>query len=110
MFARTLSAFAAAALTLTAAAAATVASAEEMDTQSVVVRVDDLNLGNQAGLARLDNRLKVAARGVCDSGARDLKSLRLDAECRAKALAGARTEVAAIVSGRSGRTEVALRR
>ena len=109
MFARKLSVLAAAAIALVAAGSP--ASAQERDDESHVVRFNDLDLSKPSALARLDARLKVAAFKVCNSGLRDARSLGQDAECRARALAGARTEVAALTNGRGGgRTEVALRR
>lgn len=36
------------------------------DTESVVVSYADLNLGTENGMARLDGRLRSAARTVCD--------------------------------------------
>jgi UrcA family protein len=109
MSARKLSAFAALALSVLAASAAP-ASAQARDDESVVVRFADIDLARPSGLAKLDARLRFAANRVCSSGARDASSLRVDAECRAKALAGARSELGALRSRGIGRTEVALRR
>jgi UrcA family protein len=109
MFARKLSVLAAASAAL-AGALATPAAAQATEDQSVVVRFADPDLDNPAGMARLDTRLKTAAFSVCNSGARDARTLRQDAECRARALAGARTELAALGKGLGGRTQVALRR
>ena len=110
MFARKLSVLAAATFAVAAFVGSTPAAAQERDEESIVVRFNDLDLAGSSGMARLDTRLKSAAAKVCNSGARDVRSLRIDAECRTKALAGARTEVAALTGGRGGRTEVALRR
>jgi UrcA family protein len=108
MFARTVSTLAAAALS-TIALAGSPAIAGQVETSSVIVSFADLNLGQPQGMATLDSRLRIAARRVCDTGERDTHSRRLEAECRVKAVAGARTEVAAIT--RTGdRTEVALAR
>jgi UrcA family protein len=109
MFARKVAAFAALALTAVAASASS-ASAQEREDQSVLVRFADLDLSRPSGLARLDVRLRSAASQVCNSGGRDARSLSDDRDCRARALSGARTKVAALVEGRNGRTEVALRR
>ena len=113
MFARPFFAVAAASLAVLPVAAGGSAQAQALDTASVLVRVGDLDLGNAKDMKRLDTRLKSAARSVCDSGSgiRDIQVLRDDAECRAHALTGARTEVAALTrSVVGGRTEVALRR
>jgi UrcA family protein len=109
MFARTVSALAAAALS-TVALAGSPALAGQVETQSVVVSFADLNLGQSQGIARLDSRLRIAARQVCDTGNRDIHSLRLESECRASALSSARTEVAVLTRSGGGRTEVALAR
>jgi UrcA family protein len=110
MFARKASALAALALITIAASAGSAAAAQEREDQSVVVRFGDLDLARPSGLARLDTRLRYAATAVCNSRSRDLNALREDSECRARALAGARTEVAAITSKGGARTEVAMRR
>jgi UrcA family protein len=110
MLARPLPALAVAALTALAVATAGPALAEDLETTSILVTFGDLDLATSHGMARLDTRLRTAAYKVCDSGLRDVHSLRVDRECRAKALEGARTEVAALLGGRSGRTQVAMRR
>ena len=107
MFARPVSALAAIALS-TVALAASPALAGQVETQSVVVSFGDLDLGKAAGMAQLDSRLRIAARQVCDTGDRDVHSLRLSAECRRQAVSDARTEVAALTSTHSGRTMVAV--
>jgi UrcA family protein len=109
MFARSVSALAAAALS-TAALAASPALAGQVETSSVVVSFADLNLGQAKGMASLESRLRIAARQVCDTGNRDTHSRRLETECREQALSDARTEVAAITRTGGGRTEVALAR
>jgi UrcA family protein len=109
MFARKASAFAFLALAAVAGSAGA-ASAQEREDQTVVVRFADLDLTRPSGMARLDTRLRHAARTVCDSRARDARSLREDADCRARALSDARTDVAALTSKGGGRTEVAMRR
>jgi UrcA family protein len=110
MFARKASAFAILALAAVAGSAGSAAAAQEREVETIVVRFADLDLTRPSGMARLDTRLRHAARTVCDSRARDVKSLRQDAECRDRAFADARTEVAALTSRGAGRTEVAMRR
>jgi len=52
-----------------------VATAPNGDAQSVLVSYADLNLGSDSGMARLESRLRAAARQVCDVRT-DLESLR----------------------------------
>jgi UrcA family protein len=99
-----------AAAALLALAGSSAASAQNFDSESIVVPFADLDLPSHAGRARLDTRLKVAAFKVCDTRTRDLRGQRLDGECRKRALNGARTEVASLLRSSGGRTEVALRR
>lgn len=52
-----------------------VATAPKGDAQSVLVSYADLNLGSESGMARLESRLRAAARQVCDVRP-DMESLR----------------------------------
>lgn len=58
------------------------------ETNSISVRIDDLNLARPAGVAALDRRLSQAARRLCSTLAgRSLIDLRAEAKCRAETLA-----------------------
>jgi UrcA family protein len=109
MLARTLSALAAAALTLATVAASSSAHAQVLEQQSVVVHFDDLDLTHPSGLARLETRVKMAVRSICASGGRDARAFQAERQCRAEALDKGRAQVAAVVSARSA-SQVALSR
>jgi UrcA family protein len=109
MFAPKLQLIAAAALSA-AALTSSPAFAYQAESQSVVVSFADLNLDQPTGMARLNSRLKSAAKQVCDTATRDIHARRLDAECRAKALDHARTEVASMTRTGGADNEVALAR
>lgn len=80
---------AAAALLLTAALAPVAASAEtgDMITFRSTVEHSDLDLTTDAGVARLDDRVRSRIRKMCEFGGRDLTSLKMERECRDRALA-----------------------
>ena len=66
---------------------------------SRLVRYDDLNLANRAGMERLERRISAAAKGVC--GANSTVALPLGEavqtkSCIAKARASAREQIAAL--------------
>lgn len=99
---KTLSLAGAAAL---AAAAPATPAAAQTEQSSVVVRVADLDVSNPADAARLDLRLRNAAREVC--GDADPRNLSLSAQasgCQTEAIARARAEVT--LAMRSGGTRV----
>lgn len=62
-----------------------------------VVRYDDLNLTNPAGIERLERRISNAAREVCGAGADHRESLILLADTR-KCIAEAKTRAMAQVA------------
>ena len=57
------------------------------------VQHDDLNLGTERGVARLDERLRSTIRRACANGGRDSVSLRLERQCRESAFASAERQV-----------------
>lgn len=76
--------------------------------RSITVETADLNLGSPEGQARLDRRIGVAARRVCQrAGARSLSDLTKTRACEEAALASAqpqRDELVAAAEARDGRT------
>jgi UrcA family protein len=77
---------------LAAAALATPAAAQEQT--SVIVRVGDLDLSKPSDAARLDMRLRAAAREVCgDADPRDLGLSALTQNCQIEAVTRAKAEV-----------------
>lgn len=95
MFNRTFSALAAAVLTVgTVAVSSAPADAAELDQASVTVQVGDLDLTSAAGAARLDRRVRYAARQIC--GPVPVLGLRMKAAvvaCHQDVLANARADV-----------------
>jgi UrcA family protein len=88
---KTLTLLGAAALAASALAGPAAAQAEP---SSVLVRVSDLDLSRPADAARLDLRLRNAAREVCgDADARNLSLSAQTSGCQAEAIARARAEV-----------------
>lgn len=70
--------------------------------ESRIVRYDDLNLANPAGVARLERRINNAAREVCGAGSDYRASLILLADtkkCIAEAKARAMAQVARLDAG-----------
>lgn len=70
--------------------------------ESRIVRYDDLNLANPAGVARLERRINNAAREVCGAGSDYRESLILLADtkkCIAEAKARAMAQVARLDAG-----------
>lgn len=85
-----------------AAAEPIVATAPTGNTKSIAVSYADLNLGSESGLARLDSRLRAAARWVCD--------VRPDNESLLRKTATARCFDTALENGREmGRELIAAR-
>ena len=60
---------------------------------SANVQHDDLDLGTERGVARLDDRLRSTIRRACANGGRDSASIRLERQCRESALASAERQV-----------------
>ncbi len=69
--------------------AATAPAAASLVTVSKTVRYADLNLGNEAGRAALQARIKSAAKSVCTTGGNDLVSRDREDRCVKAAVAGA---------------------
>jgi UrcA family protein len=107
MFTRIVSLLGATAATAATLAFATPASAQP-DDQAVTVSLAGLDLSNPGDAARLDLRLRAAARSVCgpDQGY-DLRIHRQAKACEKSAIARARSDVQVALRGTSG-TEVAL--
>ena len=89
-------ALAAAACTAAALSLTTPAAAADIvvtpDAVTVRVSYADLNLASAAGRARLERRVAGAARSICGNYAtNDLRMFALVSECRADAIASART-------------------
>jgi UrcA family protein len=79
----------AATLSCTACAAAFAADAQSQS-ESVVVRYDDLNLANPAGIEKLYQRIQAAARIVCGgTGTRSLQAKMDATRCREQAVSDA---------------------
>lgn len=78
----------AAALLITPAAAFAAPAGPANATQfEAEVAHDDLDLTTPEGISRLDGRVRTRVRQMCQNGARDSASLRLERECRVSALA-----------------------
>lgn len=79
-----------------------VATAPWSESRSVIVQVADLNLESKSGLARLDRRLRAAARSVCD--------VRPDPESLVRKISAERCYDTALTDGReAGRELIAAR-
>jgi UrcA family protein len=106
MFTRIVSLLGATAATAAAFAFATPASAQNED--RAAVSIAGLDLSNPADAARLDHRLRAAARAVCgpDQG-NDLRIHRQTMACEKSAMARARSDVQVALRGTGG-TPVAL--
>ena len=62
-------------------------------TQTVSVSYTDLNLASTSGRKALDSRILHAARGVCENGGNDVRSLNAEARCINDAVAGAHSKL-----------------
>ena len=79
-----------AAVALLLGASAAFAAAPGVDSHSVSVRYDDLNLSTEAGVSALYQRLSGAARQVCpDAYSRDLSVVIAAGRCKADAVSKA---------------------
>ena len=106
MFNKTVSAVAAALLATGTVALSTPALAAELDQDSVSVRVGDLDLGTARGAARLDRRIRAAAREICGHvPTQDLAMQAMVESCQAQVVAGAAAEKRNIIASASGRGE-----
>ena len=96
-----------AALALTPAVAA--ASPAAGNDFSAEVETGDIDLTTEAGVARLDERVRTRIRQQCANGGRDSASLRLERQCRATALAAAEPQVSfAIAAANADRRRLAI--
>jgi UrcA family protein len=95
MFNPTLSALAAAMLAAgTVAVSSAPANAAEFDQASVTVQVGDLDLTSAQGAARLDRRVRYAARQICGPvPALDLKMKSMVLTCQRDVVANAQADV-----------------
>ncbi|MEO0418270.1 MAG: UrcA family protein [Pseudomonadota bacterium] len=80
----------AAAIAAPAAATQTAPNATDF---AVGVDHSDLDLSTDAGVSRLDERVRTKIRKLCRNGGRDSDSIRLERQCRESALASAQPEV-----------------
>jgi UrcA family protein len=107
MFVRLVSSLGALAATAATVAFATPAVAQE-ETRSTIVSFAGLDLTKPADAARLDRRLRIAARQVCESGERaTLRVVQEVRDCETAALAHARADVQLALRGGTG-SQVAL--
>ncbi|SNT01169.1 UrcA family protein [Sphingopyxis indica] len=81
-----------------AAAQPIIATAARGEGQTVLVHYSDLNLSSESGMARLDSRLRAAARQVCD--------VRLDKESLRTMTAESRCFDTALEQGRQAGREI----
>ena len=95
MFARTLSALAAAGLTVATLAFATPIHAAPADEDVVTVSIGDLDLSTADGAARFDRRITAAARSICGTMPADLNMQKQVADCQDEVSSSARTALAA---------------
>lgn len=79
-----------AAIAVPAAATETAPNATDF---AVGVEHSDLDLSTDAGVSRLDDRIRTKIRKMCRNGGRDSDSIRLERQCRESALASAQPEV-----------------
>ncbi len=85
-----------------------VVTGERQDKVTVVVPYSDLNLGSENGVARLQSRVKYAARKICYSDGRlPLAVIAKERECYVDAMAGAEPQIADAISNYG--TRVAIR-
>lgn len=57
------------------------------------VEHDDLDLTTKKGVTRLDERVRTRINQMCRNGGRDSASIRLERQCRASAMASAKSEL-----------------
>ncbi len=83
-------------------------AAPAMDSRTMVVRVDDLDLASAAGRDRLDSRLRNTARRICATVGRGVTERKMEADCMAIALAAARPQAERAIAQAGGGTRLAL--
>lgn len=80
--------------------APTIASASDIETVSASVKIADLDLNTEKGQARLNARIKSAARAVCQTNnGRSLSEKAMQTKCVNDALALAKKQADVAVSG-----------
>jgi UrcA family protein len=80
----------------------------QADPSSILVSTADLNLANDADRARLDRRIKAAAKSVCDLRMRGTDAWAMELDCRANILSSAEQQVRALASRtQTGRQQLA---
>jgi UrcA family protein len=95
------------ALAAAALAAAPATAQEEAPVAQTLVTYGDLNIGNAAGRATLDRRIRAAARMVCGveqaPGLAELNSLKT---CRDGAIGAAKAEVEQVLASRGAGSSI----
>lgn len=95
MFTRTLSALAAAGLTVATLAFATPLHAAPADEETVIIAIGDLDLASASGTARFERKVRAAARSICGTTTADLNMQRQISDCQDEVIASAQTQLAA---------------
>ena len=109
MLTRTISAFAAAGLTVVTLALATPLRAAPIDEQ-IVVKTGDLDLSTDRGAVALDRRVRAAAESICGVvPPTNLNMQRQVADCQADVVANARADVALALGAAQPQQRIALR-
>lgn len=97
-----------AAAALANVAVAVPAHAAEPSAPTASVRYADLDLATPDGVARLDRRIRIAAKSVCgEADPRDLARMAPVQQCRAKAIVSAAPQIASAIESAHGDTRVA---
>jgi UrcA family protein len=110
MFTRTISAIAAAGLTVATLALATPLEAAPLDEESKVVRISDLDLSTDKGVAALNRRVRSAARDICGWNPRaDLALTSVLVECENRIVASARPDVELAIASAQPQQRLTLR-
>jgi UrcA family protein len=110
MFHRTLSALAAAALTVGVFALTGPAHAAAPADDSVIVSLEGLNPGDPADSDRIERRIRTAARGLCGSDLlQPVRMMQRAAACEKAAVADAQGAVELAAARRSGPFRLTLR-
>jgi UrcA family protein len=94
------------------AIATPVVAAAETDEGSFVGRVEiaDLDLTTEAGVAKLDQRIRTVIRRECASGGRGLNARRIEQACSAEAYASAKPQIRFVIAkANAERPQVASR-
>lgn len=92
------------AATMAAGAAAAPAIAQEDGASRITVRYSDLDLATAGGRERLDTRVRVAIRAMCNSEPRPtLRQRAASLDCEAQARRGVDPQLASLLKGSSAR-------